>query len=33
MHRVERGGIANCRWFTQAEIDVYGQEYAVSGWT
>ena len=25
--------IANCKWFTQAECDVYGQEYAASGWT
>jgi len=25
--------IANCKWFTQAECDVYGQEYATSGWT
>jgi pimeloyl-ACP methyl ester carboxylesterase len=25
--------IASCKWFTQAECDVYGQEYAVSGWT
>jgi pimeloyl-ACP methyl ester carboxylesterase len=25
--------IANCKWFTQAECDVYGQEYALSGWT
>jgi pimeloyl-ACP methyl ester carboxylesterase len=25
--------IANCRWFTQAECDVYGQEYQTSGWT
>jgi hypothetical protein len=25
--------IANCRWFTQAECDVYGQEYNASGWT
>jgi pimeloyl-ACP methyl ester carboxylesterase len=25
--------IANCKWFTQAECDVYGQEYDASGWT
>jgi hypothetical protein len=25
--------IANCKWFTQAECDVYGQEYNASGWT
>jgi len=25
--------IANCKWFTQAECDVYGQEYAASGWS
>jgi pimeloyl-ACP methyl ester carboxylesterase len=25
--------IANCKWFTQAECDVYGQEYTASGWT
>ena len=25
--------IANCAWFTQAECDVYGQEYDASGWT
>ena len=25
--------IANCKWFTQAECDVYGQEYSASGWT
>jgi len=25
--------ITNCKWFTQAECDVYGQEYAASGWT
>ena len=25
--------IANCKWFTQAECDVYGQEYTLSGWT
>src|ERR1041385_5422422 len=25
--------IANCKWFTQAECDVYGQEYTTSGWT
>ena len=25
--------IAKCTWFTQAECDVYGQEYAASGWT
>jgi hypothetical protein len=25
--------IANCKWFTPAECDVYGQEYATSGWT
>jgi len=25
--------IAACRWFTQAECDVYGQEYSTSGWT
>jgi len=25
--------IANCKWFTQAECDVYGQEYDTSGWT
>ena len=24
---------ANCKWFTQAECDVYGQEYTASGWT
>ena len=28
-----RAYIANCKWFTQAECDVYGQEYSVSGWT
>jgi pimeloyl-ACP methyl ester carboxylesterase len=25
--------ITNCKWFTQAECDVYGQEYTASGWT
>jgi pimeloyl-ACP methyl ester carboxylesterase len=25
--------IANCKWFTPAECDVYGQEYTLSGWT
>ena len=25
--------IANCKWFTQTECDVYGQEYSASGWT
>ena len=25
--------IAGCKWFTQAECDVYGQEYSVTGWT
>jgi pimeloyl-ACP methyl ester carboxylesterase len=25
--------IANCKWLTQAECDVYGQEYMLSGWT
>jgi pimeloyl-ACP methyl ester carboxylesterase len=25
--------ITSCKWFTQAECDVYGQEYAASGWT
>jgi pimeloyl-ACP methyl ester carboxylesterase len=25
--------IANCKWLTQAECDVYGQEYTASGWT
>jgi pimeloyl-ACP methyl ester carboxylesterase len=25
--------IANCKWLTPAECDVYGQEYALSGWT
>jgi pimeloyl-ACP methyl ester carboxylesterase len=25
--------IVGCKWFTQAECDVYGQEYAASGWT
>ena len=25
--------IATCKWFTQAECDVYGQEYHASGWT
>jgi len=25
--------IANCKWLRQAECDVYGQEYAASGWT
>ncbi len=25
--------IVNCKWFTQAECDVYGQEYDASGWT
>jgi len=25
--------IANCAWLTQAECDVYGQEYTASGWT
>jgi len=25
--------VANCKWFTQAECDVYGQEYSRSGWT
>jgi pimeloyl-ACP methyl ester carboxylesterase len=24
---------ATCKWFTQAECDVYGQEYTLSGWT
>jgi pimeloyl-ACP methyl ester carboxylesterase len=24
---------ANCKWLTQAECDVYGQEYNASGWT
>jgi pimeloyl-ACP methyl ester carboxylesterase len=28
-----RDYIANCKWFTQAECDVYGQEYSASGWT
>jgi len=28
-----RDYIANCKWFTPAECDVYGQEYARSGWT
>jgi pimeloyl-ACP methyl ester carboxylesterase len=25
--------IAGCKWLTQAECDVYGQEYTASGWT
>jgi pimeloyl-ACP methyl ester carboxylesterase len=25
--------IANCKWLTPAECDVYGQEYTLSGWT
>lgn len=25
--------IANCKWLTPAECDVYGQEYDLSGWT
>ena len=25
--------IANCKWFTQAECDVYGEEDDASGWT
>jgi pimeloyl-ACP methyl ester carboxylesterase len=25
--------IANCKWLTNAECDVYGQEYALAGWT
>ena len=25
--------IANCKWLTPAECDVYGQEYALAGWT
>jgi pimeloyl-ACP methyl ester carboxylesterase len=25
--------IDNCKWFTPAECDVYGQEYTLSGWT
>ena len=25
--------IATCKWLTNAECDVYGQEYALSGWT
>ena len=25
--------VANCKWFTQAECDVYGHEYELSGWT
>jgi len=28
-----KGYIANCKWFTPAECDVYGQEYTLSGWT
>jgi pimeloyl-ACP methyl ester carboxylesterase len=25
--------IAGCKWFTQTECEVYGQEYTASGWT
>lgn len=25
--------IANCKWLTNAECDVYGQEYTLAGWT
>ena len=25
--------IKNCKWLTEAECEVYGQEYTRSGWT